>query len=109
IDTASYAEESDAIFVDLAAGTARRGSAAAPIEDTLAAIENVTGGSGGDTLSGNGGANTLDGGAGNDSLNITGTAGADTLDVLFDGAGLTAFEGGTVTGVEAITADLLGG
>ena len=32
------------MFVSLAAGTARRGSAAAPIEDTLASIENVTGG-----------------------------------------------------------------
>src|SRR5262249_19687736 len=34
-DTASYAGETGAMFVDLAAGTARRGSAAAAVEDTL--------------------------------------------------------------------------
>ena len=42
IDTASYADEGTAMFVDLTAGTARRGSAGAAIEDTLNGIENVT-------------------------------------------------------------------
>ena len=37
---------------------ARRGAAAAPIEDTLSSIENATGGAGNDTLTANGGANT---------------------------------------------------
>jgi Ca2+-binding RTX toxin-like protein len=146
VDTATYASETDAMFVSLAAGTARRGSAAAAVEDTLAAIENVTGGSGDDTLTGSTGANQLDGGAGNDTLvglggadflngglgndtftygigdgadtvdggtgtdtlNITGTAAADTLSVIFDGVSLTQVEGGSVTGVETVTADLQG-
>ncbi len=146
-DTASYANETDAMFVSLAAGTARRGSAAAPIEDTLNSIANVTGGAGNDTLTANGGANVLDGGAGNDTLrggngndtlnggagddtfaygfgegadavdggtgsdtlNIVGTAGANTLNVIFNGAAITGFEGGTVTSVEAVNASLEGG
>jgi len=85
-DTASYASESDAMVVDLAAGTARRGSAAAAVEDTLATLENVTGGTGNDTLTGDGNANVLDGGLGNDTLNgglgndrLIGGAGDDTL------------------------------
>ncbi|HEX8029062.1 MAG TPA: cadherin domain-containing protein, partial [Vicinamibacterales bacterium] len=147
VDTASYVGETDGMFVDLITGTARRGSAAAIVEDTLTAIENVTGGSGNDTISGNNAANRLDGGNGNDTLvglggadiligglgndiftynfgdgadavdggadqdtlNIVGTAAANTLDVIFNGTSITQFEGGTLTGVEAITADLQGG
>ena len=80
------------MFVSLAAWNARRGAAAAPIEDTLTAIENVTGGAGNDTLTGNGGANTLDGGAGNDTM--SGGTGNDTyvvdssrLDSVIENAG----------------------
>ena len=165
IDTASFAGETDAFFVDLVAGTSRRGLAANPIEDTLVGIDNVTGGSGDDTISGTAAANNLDGGAGDDTLlglggidtligglgndtliggagndslsggagldtftytigdgadavdggadgdtlNIFGTAAGSTLDVIFDGTLITNFEGGTVTGVEAINADTLGG
>ena len=110
-------------------------------------IENVTGGSGDDTITSNGGSQTLDGGAGNDTLiggagndlligglgndaftylrqrggrraggagadglNITGTAAVNNvLDVIFDGAALTNFEGGTIAGVESVTVDLLTG
>jgi Ca2+-binding RTX toxin-like protein len=89
VDTASYAGETDAMFVSLAAGNARRGSAAAPVEDTLATIENVSGGTGNDTLTGDGGANVLDGGAGNDTLN--GNTGTDTL---LGGAGNDTMDGG---------------
>jgi Ca2+-binding RTX toxin-like protein len=166
IDTASYADETAAMFVDLAAGTARRGSAVAAIEDTLNGIENVTGGSGADGLTGSNAANVLrggvgndvllggggadtifgdadndaiTGGAGNDTLNgglgsdtfsyvmgdgadtvagdggtdtlaITGNAANDVLDIIFTtGSGLTAFEGGTLSGVESVTANLGGG
>ena len=166
IDTASFAGETDALFVDLVAGTSRRGLAANPIEDTLVGIENVSGGSGNDTISGTGAANSLDGGAGDDTLlglggidiltgglgndtliggagndvlngglgndtfsytfgdgadtvaggagtdtlNITGTADVgNVLDVIFDGTALTNFEGGTIAGVELVTADLLTG
>ncbi|MGH6690301.1 MAG: beta strand repeat-containing protein [Gammaproteobacteria bacterium] len=82
--------------------------------DTLiggAGNDNLFGGAGDDTVVYviGGGANTVDGGTGSDTLSITGTGGNNTLDVIFDGTVLTNFEGGTVTGVESITADLLGG
>jgi Ca2+-binding RTX toxin-like protein len=153
------------MFVSLATNNARRGSAAAAVEDTLSSIENILGGLGNDTLTGSAAANTLDGGAGNDTLSggagadalvggtgndliiggtgndalsggadddifsytigdgidtidggigndtlsILGTAAANTLDVIFNGASITQFEGGTIASVEAVTADLLGG
>jgi Ca2+-binding RTX toxin-like protein len=82
--------------------------------------DTLTGGTGNDTLGGGAGndtflygfgdgADAVDGGAGSDTLAILGTGGGDTLDVTFDGVSLTGFELGTVTGVETITADLLGG
>ncbi|HJZ31070.1 MAG TPA: calcium-binding protein, partial [Hyphomicrobiaceae bacterium] len=166
-DTASYDGEADAMVVDLspATGTARRGSGANPVEDTLTAVENVTGGSNGDTitgsavaniLAGGGGHDTLsglggndtirgdagndaitggagndvlsggagndsfsyamgeggdqvDGGAGTDTLTITGGTGNETLDVIYAGAVLTTFEGGTLTDVESVIANLGGG
>ena len=55
------------------------------------------------------GADAVDGGADGDTLNIFGTAAGSTLDVIFDGTLITNFEGGTVTGVETINADTLGG
>lgn len=61
--------------VSLAAGTA---SSAQTGSDTLVAIENVTGGSGNDSITGDGAANVLNGGAGNDTID-GGTGGADTL------------------------------
>jgi Ca2+-binding RTX toxin-like protein len=81
--------------------------------------DTLTGGTGNDTLSGGAGndtflytfgdgADTVDGGAGSDTLSIAGTAGNDTLDVIYDGA-VTGFELGTVMNVEAVTAGLLGG
>ncbi len=148
IDTASFAGDIDDMFISLVAGTSRRGDALSAIEDTLVSIENVTGGSGDDTITSNGGSQTLDGGAGNDTLiggagndvligglgndtftytfgngadavaggagtdalNITGTAAVNNvLDVIFDGAALTNFEGGTIAGVESVTVDLLTG
>ena len=90
VDTASYADETANMVVDLAAGTARRGSAASPIEDTLATIENVTGGSGNDSLTGDAGANVLMGGAGNDAI----LAGAGN-DILVGGLGNDTMNGGT--------------
>jgi Ca2+-binding RTX toxin-like protein len=94
-DTASYVDESDAMFIDLATGTARRGSAAAAVEDTLATIENATGGSGNDTITGSGAANTLRGGGGIDA--ILGGGGDDIIygdggdDTLNGGAGADTY------------------
>src|SRR5262249_11868656 len=50
-----------------------------------------------------------DGGADTDSLRVIGTTGNNVLDVIFDGASITSFEGGTVTGVEAIYVELFAG
>ena len=71
----------------------------------------VNGGTGDDTFVFNfgDGADTVDGGAGIDTLNIIGTGGGNTLDVSYNGAAITNFEGGTVTGVEAVNANLQGG
>src|SRR6185503_12359806 len=80
----------------------------------------ITGGGGDDTLSGlggndtlNGGDNndTLNGGAGDDTLSIAPAAAASTdeLDVVFNGTSITSVEGGSVTGVEFVNANLNGG
>ena len=91
--------------------------------------DSIIGGGGDDTINGGTGNDTVNGGAGNDTfnytfgdgadaviggtgidtLNITGTAGNNTLNVVFNGTVLTDFAGGTVTEVEVVTADLLGG
>ena len=56
-----------------------------------------------------GGADTIIGGDGDDTLNILGVANADVLDVVYNGGSvISSFEGGTVTGVEIITANLGG-
>ena len=73
--------------------------------------DTLNGGAGNDTFNytlGHG-ADTVQGGTGADILNITGTAGHNVLDVVYDGTALTTFEGGTVTQVEAGTANLWGG
>jgi|CXWL01.1.fsa_nt_gi Ca2+-binding RTX toxin-like protein len=80
----------------------------------------INGGAGNDTINGGAGADvinftfgdgvdTVDGGAGADTLNIIGTAAANVLDVLFNGASITSVEGGAVSNVETVTVDLAGG
>ena len=149
-DTASYAGENDAMFIDLATGSARRGLALAPVEDALVTIENVIGGSGNDSITGAAGTNRLEGGAGNDTLsggagidtllgqggndtfsyttgdgndalvdggdgidtlNITGNAAANTLNVVYNGTTITSIAAtvASLINVENVTADLLGG
>ena len=92
-DTVSFASSTDALTVDLAAGTS---VGAATGHDTLSMCENVIGGAGNDVISGDAQANTLIGGAGNDTLrgqfgddvlvggvgndSISGGAGSDTVD-----------------------------
>lgn len=95
IDRYDLSGTSAAATVNLTNGTA---SSTQTGSDTLATIENVTGGSGNDTLTGSSGANALDGGAGNDIL--FGMGGADTLvggtgaDRLTGGAGRDVLTGG---------------
>ena len=74
IDTYDLSQTSAAATVSLAAGTA---SSLQTGNDTLAAIENVIGGSGNDSITGDASNNNLTGGAGNDKLD--GGAGADTM------------------------------
>lgn len=62
IDTASYADASAAVIVDLTRGATGDG------DDILAKIERVVGSTFGDDLAGSGGANILVGGNGNDTL-----------------------------------------
>ena len=72
-DTADYSANTDPIDIDLTEGTATVGSYHAD----LSGIENATGGSGNDTLTGDGIWNVLKGGGGMDTLN--GGAGIDDL------------------------------
>ena len=73
-DTADYATATAAVDADLAAGLASGGAG----NDSLAEIENLTGGSGNDVLMGDDTANTIIGGNGLDRIN--GSGGDDSLD-----------------------------
>jgi len=75
-DTASYADHTGAVTATLAGLTPGGGTGAEA--DTFLNIKNLTGGSGNDTLTGDGSANELVGGLGNDVLN--GAAGDDVLE-----------------------------
>jgi RTX calcium-binding nonapeptide repeat (4 copies) len=81
-DTLTYAAYTTAATVDLLAGTATG-------TGSVADVENVTGGSGGDTLDGDGGPNILAGGGGVDDLD--GRGGADRLR---NGSGNGTLDGG---------------
>jgi Ca2+-binding RTX toxin-like protein len=74
IDLVSYWGEATGVTVNLATGIGSGGNAAG---DTFAAIENVNGSAGGDTLTGSSGANALNGFESNDVL--SGGAGKDLL------------------------------
>ena len=101
-DTADYTG-SLAVNVNLNTVGAQSGGALGndAVGDTLSGIENLTGGAGNDTLTGDGNANVLSGADGNDSL--SGGGGADTLDggigndTLIGGAGGDSLVGGAGT------------
>jgi Ca2+-binding RTX toxin-like protein len=114
--------------VNLTAGTS---TSAQTGNDGLATIENVIGSSGADNITGSsgnvinnlagqggndtfnyvmgGGADVVDGGADSDTLAITGNGANDVLDVVYNGSVLTTVEGGAVTNVETVTANLNAG
>jgi VCBS repeat-containing protein len=73
-DTADYADQGTAVTASLLSGSATGGSIGT---DTLVNVENLSGSSANDTLTGDGGANQLWGNSGNDTL--AGGAGNDTL------------------------------
>lgn len=74
-DTADYSNRSSAVVMTVASGAL---GVTAVDEDTLISIENVLGGSAGDTLNGDSGPNRLFGNGGRDTLN--GNGGDDWLD-----------------------------
>jgi Ca2+-binding RTX toxin-like protein len=77
-DTASFAEKTAAVVVTLNGATNATATVGGAAEDTLRNIENLIGGSGNDTLTGDALANRFSGGAGTDVLD--GGAGTDTAD-----------------------------
>ena len=88
--------------------------------DGGAGNDTIAGGDGNDTLNGDAGndifnyvigddVDAVNGGADSDTLNITGTAGANTLAVTFNGTALTSVAGGTLADVETVTINLLDG
>jgi Ca2+-binding RTX toxin-like protein len=81
IDTADYGAAVAAWTINLGAGSNQAQSGAET--DTLTGIENVVGGSGGDSITGNAAANLLDGSGGDDRL-----AGGGGNDLLQGGAGI---------------------
>ncbi|MBA3756075.1 MAG: calcium-binding protein [Nitrosomonas sp.] len=84
-DTASYAKATDAVIVDLFAGTATGGAG----DDTLINVENIIGSAFSDTLIGDFNANELYGGKGDDTL-----LGGDGDDILTGGLGNDFLDGG---------------
>jgi T1SS-143 domain-containing protein len=86
-DWVTYASVGGAMVVNLGTGVATGDGT-----DSLATIENVIGGSGGDSITGDGNANILIGNAGNDT--IIGGAGNDTIE---GGPGADSLDGGTNT------------
>jgi Ca2+-binding RTX toxin-like protein len=89
-DTADLSDATSAITLILDISGNAVATAAGIDSDTLFGIENVTGGSAGDSLTGNAAANVLVGNAGDDVL-----AGAGGDDTLVAGAGNDALDGGS--------------
>jgi Ca2+-binding RTX toxin-like protein len=96
-DTASYAERNTGVTASVTGGVAG--------EDTYTSIENITGGSGNDTLTGDGNPNRLSGGDGADII----VGGVDTGDTLIGGSDAST-DTLTYAGVAtAVTVNLFGG
>jgi Ca2+-binding RTX toxin-like protein len=81
-DTLDYSEKTTSVYVALNGSTQVHTTVSGVTEDVVKNFENVTGGSGNDTLIGDNNNNVMAGGSGNDTLN--GGTGSDT--VVFTGA-----------------------
>ena len=98
LDAADYSDKITSVSVTLNGTNSAVVKVNNVAEDTIKNIENIIGGSGNDTLTGDNLGNTLKGGDGNDTLN--GAAGIDTIngdagnDVLMGGAGNDVINGG---------------
>jgi Ca2+-binding RTX toxin-like protein len=104
IDTASYAGAVSAVTVALVAGAQATGGAGI---DTLIGIENLTGSSFNDSLTGDGGVNILTGGIGADTM--TGLGGDDTYNVDNVGDSVVEANGGGTDLVKSSVNFSLGG
>lgn len=89
LDTVSYAGRTNPVIVTLDATANDGEGGAAEGDDVHGDVENITGGSGGDTLTGNAALNRLNGGGGADTLN-----GGDNSDIMVGGPGGDIFNGG---------------
>ncbi|WP_323130607.1 calcium-binding protein [Sinorhizobium medicae] len=78
VDTVDYSEKTTSVVVTLTGATAATVFVNGVAEDTLSNVENVYGGSGNDTITGDAQNNLFRGGGGNDVLD--GGAGNDTAD-----------------------------
>jgi Ca2+-binding RTX toxin-like protein len=108
-DTASYADATRGVKVDLSLATAQATNGAG--KDTLDGIENLVGSDFADKLTGDGVANLLVGGAGNDKLD--GGTGADAMDgglgndkYWVDDLGDLVVEGSALGGVDWVYASV---
>jgi Ca2+-binding RTX toxin-like protein len=90
VNTASYSAAATAIVASLASPASNTGEAAG---DTYVNIQNLVGGNGGDTLTGDAGDNALVGGSGNDLL--IGAEGADRLDGGVGVSDIASYAGST--------------
>ena len=133
--TGAFATQALAIAITNVPGLTLTGDAAANVLTGGGEEDTLSGGGGGDTLIGLGGndrltggtgadllfggfgddsfvytigdgADTVDGGAGVDTMIVSGTGANDTLDVIFSAGAITTLEGGALSNVETITADL---
>ena len=90
IDWVDYSERTTNMTINLATTSAQ--TVVTGESDTISNVENVRGGAGSDTLTGNGSVNILSGGSGNDTL-----SGAGGNDTLIGGSGNDVMDGGTGT------------
>ena len=90
VDTVDYSDKTAAVVLTLAGGTQTAVTVGGAAEDLISRFQGAIGGSGGDTLTGDGNANHLVGNGGDDQLH-----GAGGNDVLDGGGGNDLFDGGT--------------
>jgi Ca2+-binding RTX toxin-like protein len=128
-DTLLYASSTAGVTVNLATNTVSSAAGSEADGDAILDFENVTGGSGADSLTGNNGSNELHGGGDSDTLSgangddyLDGGAGADLIhgggdaDTILGGAGADTLEGGSGsdwlvydTDTTGVAVSLLGG
>jgi len=108
-DRVNFGVDTDNNNINLGAGTWSLTSSGDPVTSILTSIENVTAGSGNDTITGSSVANILDGGNGNDTIdggagadNINGGSGFDTASFAGSGSAVIVnLAAGTNTGGDA--------